>query len=353
MIDRQHDTGNKHPRMLIRGTNWIGDSVMSLPALRELRRLYPEHHLTLLVKDWVAGIFEGQGIVDEILLLDSSLSHWKRLRTVPGRLKGYQSALLLQNAFEAALMVFLARIPDRVGYNTDHRGILLTRQSPPRTPMLARHQVYYYLDLLYLTGLSPLNYLHSDFKPDIRLRPTGEGMEKAGKLLSCCGVDPQRPLVGLNPGAFFGSAKRWFTDRYARLADLLIESENAQVVVFGSSGERRIAEEIQKNMKQEPIILAGRTDLVTLLALISSCRLFITNDSGPMHLAAALDVPLLALFGSTDEAATGPFHPGARIIHKHVECSPCLLRECPIDLRCFSRIEVEEVYQAAREMLWR
>jgi heptosyltransferase-2 len=155
----------------------------------------------------------------------------------------------------------------------------------------------------------------------------------------------------MNPGANYGPAKRWFSKRYAALADRLIAEIKADIVLIGSREERTLAQEIQTLTQHSLTILTGKTDLASVMGLLSRCDLFITNDSGPMHLAAALDTPQIALFGSTDEVATGPFSSKARVLHKHVECSPCLLRECPIDLRCFSRIAVDEVYDAARAAL--
>jgi len=339
-------------RILIRGTNWIGDSVMSLAALREVRRLFPDHHLTLLVRDWVAELFENQGLVDEILPLEEPSSHLRPFFRLIGKIRHFDSALLFQNAFQAALMTRLAGIPERIGYNTDGRALLLTRRARPRIKELNRHQVYYYLDLLYQGGLSPQDYLNDPhFKPDIHLSPTEEGIQKAEQLLRAADVSGQHPIILINPGAFYGSAKRWFTNRYAALADRLIEGDQAQVILIGSEGEKLIAEEIQSFTKQTLKILTGQTDLPTLMGLLSQCDLLLTNDSGPMHLAAALDTPQIAILGSTDEIATGPLSPRAQVIHKHVECSPCLLRECPIDLRCFSRIEVDEVYETARALL--
>ena len=157
--------------------------------------------------------------------------------------------------------------------------------------------------------------------------------------------------MGLNPGAAFGSAKRWFPERYAEVADRLIEEMGAEVVLLGSSSETPIAVRVREHMKQTPRFLVGRTSLSALIGVLARCRLFLGNDSGPMHLSAALGVPMVAVFGSTDEVATGPLSPNATVIHKHVECSPCLLRECPIDLRCFDRIHSGEVYRAARRLL--
>ena len=266
-------------RILIRGTNWIGDSVMSLAALREVRRLFPHHHLTLLVRDWVAELFKDQGLVDEILPIENSSSHLRPFLRLVGKIRHFDSALLFQNAFQAALLTRLAGIPERIGYRTDGRTLLLTHRARPRIKDLNRHQIYYYLDLLYQTGLSTQDYLNDPhFKPDIHLKPSDDGIRKAKQLLDSAGVSAGQPIVLINPGAFYGSAKRWFTNRYAALADRLIEGDQAQVILIGSEGERLIAEEIQSFTQQPLKILTGQTDLPTLMGLLSQCNLLLTND---------------------------------------------------------------------------
>ena len=325
---------------------------MSLAALRELRRLQPQARLTLLAREWVAPIFEGQGLADHVVTLRNRSLGVRGVFRVGRRLRGFDTAVLFQNAFEAALLALTARIPNRIGYTTDGRGLLLTRGARARIKDLGRHQTFYYLDLLYQTGVSPIDYLQDPcFRPDIRLTPSPAQLEAADSLLGESGADRGKPLVGLNPGAAFGSAKRWFPERYAEVADRLIEEMGAEVVLLGSSAEAPIAFRVRESMKRTPRFLVGRTSLSALIGVLARCRLFLGNDSGPMHLSAALGVPLVAVFGSTDEVATGPFSPNAVVIHKHVECSPCLLRECPIDLRCFDRIHSEEVYRAARRLL--
>ena len=338
-------------QVLVRCTNWIGDAVMSLAALRELRRLQPQARLTLLAREWVAPIFEGQGVADRVVTLPNRSLGVRGVFRVGRRLRGFDTAVLFQNAFEAALLALAARIPNRLGYNTDGRRLLLTRGVRPRIKDLGRHQTFYYLDLLFRTGVSPIDYLQDpSFRPDIGLTPSPAQLEAADSLLSEAGADPGKPLVGLNPGAAFGSAKRWFPERYAEVADRLIEETGAEVVLLGSDSETPIAVRVRESMKRTPRFLVGRTSLSTLIGVLARCRLFLGNDSGPMHLSAALGVPLVAVFGSTDEVATGPFSPNAVVIHKHVECSPCLLRECPIDLRCFDRIHSGEVFRAAHRL---
>ncbi len=339
-------------KVFIRSTNWIGDAVMSVAALREVRRLYPEDRLVLAARPWVSGLFENQGLVDEVVSIGTTPSRITAFRQAVSVARGSDQAVLLQNAFGAALVTIAAHIPDRAGYRTDGRSWLLTRSAVPRIKRLGRHQIYYYLDLLYQTGLSPTDYLSdSGYKPDIHLVTDDSSLASAHRRLDENGVVRNRPVVGVNPGAFFGSAKRWFADRWAALADLLIQRLDAQILIFGSREEKRLADEIRESMHYRPVILAGATDLPSLMALISLCDLFITNDSGPMHLAAALGTPQIALFGSTDEIATGPYSPKAQVVHKHVECSPCLLRECPLDLRCFEQIKVDEVYELSKTTL--
>lgn len=338
--------------ILIRGTNWIGDTVMSLAAIRELRRLYPDRRLVLAARPWVGGLFEQQGLVDSMVSIPKSAGPWEEARLLRRTGEHFTQGVILPNSFASALAGFLAGIPRRFGYRRDARHWLLSRSARPRIKDLRRHQVYYYLDLLFQTGLSPLDYLQaSDFQPNVRLTATTTGRLKADTLLRSVGVKERRPRVALNPGAYYGPAKRWLPERYARVADALVESVQAEILLVGTAGERRLAGAIQDQMRHSPRLLTGKTDLPTLLGVLASCRLLITNDSGPMHLAAALDIPQLALFGSTDAVATGPLSPQARIIHKHVACSPCLLRECPLDLRCFDRITVDEVTGTALEML--
>ena len=339
-------------RILVRSTNWIGDVVMSLAALRELRRLYPSAHLAVLARPWVTAIYQDQGLVDEIRTLEGSSSNPLDLLKTARDLRDFDTSILFPNSFGAALLFFLTRIPERIGYATDGRSLLLSRRAKPRIRQLDRHQIFYYLDLLYQTGLSSIDYLNkSSIQPDIRLQATPRIREAADTLMRDTHVDTRRPLIALNPGASFGPAKRWFPERYAILADRLVQAADAEVLLLGSDSEASIARQISDGMKQKANNLVGRTDLATLIGIISRCQLLVGNDSGPMHLAAALGVPQVAIFGSTDEKATGPFNPRAVVLNKHVECSPCLLRECPIDLRCFDRIQVDEVMEASVGLL--
>ena len=351
--------------LLIRGTNWVGDSILSLPALKQARLDFPQAEITLLVLPWVAGIYEGCTAVDEILLYDRQGLH----RGLSGKLRlirelrerRFDAALLFQNAFEAAVLTRLAGIPVRAGYDRDGRGWLLSHRVAVDPRVSKLHQTYYYLDLLeQLLGRArtatsleprPMSAFAAEAMPDITLTVSAGRKHAARTRLQSHGVDFNRTVVGVNPGAFYGSAKRWLSERYATVLDRLINERQASVVIFGSPNEVAIAEAIQSGMRSRPVILSGRTELSELIAMIACCDLFLTNDSGPMHLAAALRVSTLAIFGSTDEIATGPMSPAAVVLNKRVECSPCLLRECPIDHRCMTRITAEEVAQQAFRMI--
>jgi heptosyltransferase-2 len=343
-------------RILIRGTNWVGDAVMSIPAMRSVRRIFPGAHISLLVRPWVHDVYSAVDFVDRILDFDKEGAHggWLGRARLARSLRGmeFDMALLLQNAFEAAFLAWAAGIPVRIGYARDGRSLLLTHSCRIDPELRNAHQVYYYLGILSAAGLLESGQQHAREQDlDIRIGVRPSDAEGAGALLAASGIREGETLVGLNPGAHYGSAKRWLPDRYARVGDALAGRYSAHVVLFGSAGERPFAEAIADQMRHPALVLAGRTTLGQLMALIQRCSLLITNDSGPMHLAAALDVPQLAIFGSTSEVATGPLSGRAEVIKEPVDCSPCFRRECPIDLRCMTGITVERVVRAAERRL--
>lgn len=338
-------------KILVRATNWVGDGVMSLPALEALRERFPSAEIVLVVKPWVAQLYDRHPAVSRYLVYDPAKEHHgprgflKFVEQI--RAEHFDMAILFQNAFHAAWMAWWARIPVRIGYNLEGRGSLLTDSIPVPSPALYGHQSNYYLHLLFraglLEGLSPVD----------RIRLNIQQGEKnwAARQIKDLGLGGPRFLVGLTPGAAFGPAKRWLLERYADLADRLIGALNADVLIFGSETERQLAEDIAQMMEHTPTILAGATNLRQLMALLAQCRLVITNDSGSMHLAAALGLPVVAIFGSTDENATGPVSPLARVVKHPVECSPCGLRECPIDFRCMNAVSVDRVYRTSLTLI--
>lgn len=341
-------------KIFIRAVNWIGDAVMSLPALEALRARYPEAEIVAAAKPWVSAVYEGCPAVDRVMIFDPAGEHGGRgglgrfIQQV--RREEFDLAVLLQNAFHAAWMAWRARIPRRVGYARDGRGPLLTLPVEPPPPAVYGHQAHYYLHLLFRSGLiarpEPPRALS-----EARLEVTAEERSWAARKLESLGIHGPRFLIGLAPGASFGPAKRWLPERFAALADRLIEVLSADVLIFGSAEEKELAEEVAGEMSHTPVIIAGETTLRQSMALYGECRVLATNDSGPMHLASAMGLPVVAVFGSTDARATGPLGPYARVVRHAVECSPCGLRECPIDFRCMEGVTVDMVYRAALEMV--
>jgi len=343
-------------RILIRGTNWVGDSVISVPAMSEIRRLFPEAHISLLVRPWVRDIYSAVDFVDEILEYDKNGGH----RGLTGfvrlvsdlRLRRFDLAILLQNAFEAALIAWAARIPRRIGYARDGRSLLLTDAIEIDPEVGKIHQAYYYLGILSGLGLLESRpWENRERPPSARIGVRDADRAAAVGILRSGGIREKDLVVGINPGAFYGEAKRWFPDRYAAVADALAEQLGARILLFGAQSDLPVVKEVAAHMKRPNLVLAGRTTLGQLMALIKECRLLITNDSGPMHMAAALDVPQLAIFGSTSEIATGPLNCRARVIKHPVACNPCFLRVCPTDFRCMKEISIQEVVEAARQAL--
>ncbi len=334
-------------KIMVRATNWIGDGVISLAALDALRARFPAAEIVVVSKPWVSELYHYLPSVNRQIIFNPEKEHrgalgfWKFAAKL--RAEGFDAAILLQNAFHAAWMAWCARIPVRIGYARDGRAALLTDAVAPPPPAAYGHQRNYYLQLLFRAGL--VEEIHPGGKP--RLAVQEAEMEWARRHLARNGLGGPRVLVGLNPGAFFGPTKRWLLSRYAQVADRLIGALHADVLIFGSSAERPLAEEIARGMKHTPLILSGDTSLRQLMALLAQCRVVISNESGPMHLAAALGLPVVAIFGSTDERATAPLGPHARVVKRQVACSPCGLRECPIDLRCMTGVSVDDVYVAA------
>jgi heptosyltransferase-2 len=324
--------------------------------MREIRRLFPRAHISLLVRPWVRDIYSAADFVDEILEYDKDAIHhgWAGFSRLVSdlRRRQFDLAFLLQNAFEAALIAWCARIPRRVGYARDGRSLLLTHACAVDPAVRQVHQAHYYLGILSALGLLEGRLWERKGYPlPIGIKISEAERIAAGETLRSAGVRQGEVVVGINPGAFYGEAKRWFPDRYAGVADALAKQYQARIVIFGSPADLAVAKEVAAHMKQPSLVLAGRTTLGELMGLIRECSLLITNDSGPMHLAAALDVPQLAIFGSTSETATGPLSPNATVLKHAVECNPCFLRKCPTDFRCMTGISVAQVLEEAQKKL--
>ncbi|MBI3351899.1 MAG: lipopolysaccharide heptosyltransferase II [Nitrospirae bacterium] len=327
-------------RILIRTPNWIGDAVLSIPAMTAVRKHFRNSKISILGPDSVIQLLLENKIADDFISLDNNY------RSVGGKLRLIQNlkkqrfdlAILFQNAFEAALITFLSSIRYRYGYNRDGRGFLLTDPVPFFSKSEKIHQLQFYLNLVKpLIGVEPVFE-----KPVLKISEREKA--RARILFEEEGILENKKMIGMNPGAAYGSAKRWLPERFSQLGDRLIRETQSQVVFFGSSSETALVKKIQSQMTEKSFALTGKTNLRELIAAIARCSWFVTNDSGPMHIASALNIPTLSIFGPTDDTTTSPVGDDSVMIKKNVECSPCLMRECPIDHRCMTSITVDEVF---------
>ena len=327
---------------------------MCEPALRGLRRLFPDAQIALLANPAVADLFAGHPALTSVLIYDSKGRHaglsGKWVLAGQLRRQGFDLAVLFQNAFEAAFLTFLAGVPRRYGYAIDGRSPLLSDPvaAPDRRTLV--HQVHYYWDLL-----KPLGLTGDPTAPELVIFPEEE-QAMAGRFAQG-GLTASDVVVGINPGSTYGEAKRWLPERFAevteRLCRTICESREQQVsvVIFGAKGEERLGQEIAARLSSRSLVLSGATTIRELMAAVKRCAMLLTNDTGPMHIASAFQVPVVAIFGPTDWRTTSPFGEAHAIVRQPVDCAPCLLRECPIDHRCMTGVSVEQVYQAATKQL--
>jgi len=325
----------KADRILVRAPNWIGDAVLSLGAVRDLRRNFPASRIEVLARPWVADLYGAVAEVDAVRRTTA-------FRPDAAALRGaFDAALLLPNSFGTALQVFAAGIPERWGYATDGRGMLLTRRARvPRAALRGSSEVYYYRAMLAALGFEV------SATADVSLRPPAAWGARGAEILGDGG-----PWIGVSAGASFGSAKQWIAARFAAVADRLHRSTGARVAILGGAAERPRGEAIAATLSAPSRLLCGATTLPELIGVLSRLSLFLTNDSGPMHLASAQGVPVVAVFGPTDWRETAPVGSAHRVVRAEVECAPCKLRECPIDHRCMTGVGVDAVAAAALEIL--
>jgi heptosyltransferase-2 len=368
-------------RILVRGVNWLGDAVMTTPALFRLREKFPDAHITLLTPEKLADLWKGHPAVNETVSFTSGESLFavaQKLRT-----EKFDSALVLPNSPRSALEVFLARIPQRIGYARPWRNFFLTQTVAPRSeaikmhkrsvaeikqlvaadvsrrqtsvtrvltnPATAAHQIHEYLHLVAALGVNP-----EPLAPQLFVTP--EEVEVAKNKFGLGKISG--PVLGLNPGAEYGPAKRWPVERFIAAAQQIQSKTNCTWLLLGGKSDETITSQIQSAFgnRQLAINLAGQTTLRELMSLLKLCRVLLTNDTGPMHVAAALGTPVVVPFGSTSPELTGPGLPGDprhHLLKSTAPCSPCFLRECPIDFRCMNGIGVVQVVEAVIEALKR
>ncbi len=338
----------KVDRILVRGVNWVGDTILTYPALEALKRHFPNSRITILIPSHLADLWKTSPHVDEILSfkkkrgIPSVLEDFKISRLL--RKKRFDLGLILPRSFRSAFQLYLAGIPVRIGYKDEGRSFLLTHGIPRTEEFLRSHRVFYYQELLKFFGIKA-----ESLSP--RLLLCEEDRKGADEILQKEGLLDGRPLVGINPGAAYGLAKCWYPDRFAELGKRLSQKWKATALIFGRAEERETAEKIIHHLGQMGVDLTGKTNLLQLAALLERCSILVTNDTGTMHVASAVGTPVVAIFGPTDPVATGPWGDGHTVVKKEVACSPCFKRVCPTDHRCMEEITVDEVEEIVDKKL--
>ncbi|HYJ84429.1 MAG TPA: lipopolysaccharide heptosyltransferase II [Pyrinomonadaceae bacterium] len=347
-------------RVVVRGTNWVGDAVMTVPALRALRQLFPHAHITLATRSWAKGLFAEADFIDDLLVHDGT-----GLRSVVQQVKQWRThsfdvAVLFPNSLEAALVASLSRVPLRIGYGTDGRHRLLTHPVNLPEWRSFKHEVFYYLNIIERLR-RVANHPDSGHGqvPDGSLTVSEKRQSAALDLLRAKGVkgvnEPlgqhARPLIALCPGSINSRAKRWPPVRFAALADMLVAELDAEILLIGSAAEADVSQEVLAQMRNPGTMLTGQTGLDELVAVLSISDLLVTNDTGPAHIASALGRPTLVIFGPTNPLTTRPFSEMGEIVREPPDCAPCMLRDCPIDHRCMTAISPDQVFKRAQAML--
>ncbi|MEM7175359.1 MAG: lipopolysaccharide heptosyltransferase II [Chlamydiota bacterium] len=326
--------------IIVRMPNWIGDAVCGTPVLAALRRAYPTARVTAMCQGTISALFERDPAINELFRFRRAESFLNRMRdrSVIAKLRTgkYDLGLLLTHSFSSAWRLWQGRVKMTVGFAGDGRRFLL--DCPLKFPKKKEHMVETYKRLL-----TPLGISGAQIKP--RLFITEEEQKKAWEVVKRFDISPKQTLIAINPGAAYGSAKCWLPDRFRELAARIVAYDSSyRVLFFGSLMQKELVNQICAGLPPRVVNLAGQTSLRELMALIGSAAVLVTNDSGPMHIADSLGVPLVALFGSTDPLITGPYcHPNA-VLAAQPPCSPCFNRVCPIDFRCMKAIQVKAVF---------
>jgi heptosyltransferase II len=390
-------------KVMIRVPNWVGDAVMAEPALRHLRQVFKDAHITFVARPWVAGLFEGENLHDELIPVTDAKGFQQSLQkffkeTRLLKRQAFDYAVLLTNSFGTAFTARVAGIPKIAGYATDWRGALLHKAIPFEKDYKAKHQIFYYLTI----ALEIERDLQKDVQVDLQspqpqLHATAESLNRARELFAEAGIiisertgcrsieksevnqplsltgsqqlaigstapDPyvqirnpqsaiRNRLVALNPGATNSRAKQWLRERFAATADTLAERDGFQTVIVGAAGDVEVANEVAQLMRTPVANLAGQTTIAELKAVLALSSLVLSNDTGAAHVSAALGVPTVVIFGPTEHFATHPLADLSAVVRQDVDCSPCMLKDCPIDHRCMTRVEVPDVYVTAKKLL--
>ena len=308
-------------KIIVRGANWIGDAVMTIPALRLLREIYPDANITLYTKRWAEGVFQDAEFLDRILVVENEGSGFRDTvreakRVAAGK---YDLGLLFTNSFQTAAVMRFAGVKKRIGYSREGRGILLTSPIKPPGWKGERHEVHYYLNLLHeLARRQNPNFADDEIRSSL---PVSEDRRaKARERLSESGADLAKPSIGLGVGSTNSEAKRWGEAKYASLADLFARNSDSNLLLFGSKEESEIAGQVTALSEADLIDLTGSTDLAMATAMLAELDLFVSNDMGLAHLAAAVGTKTLVVFGPTKDVTTRPFGDNAQVIRQPVDC---------------------------------
>ena len=326
--------------IIIRMPNWVGDLVMATPIIADIKSTFPKAKITAMVQKPLGELLETDPNVDEVFSFHRVGPMWRRIanRDIVSKLKQgqFDLGILLTNSFSSAWWFWRGNVKRRIGFAGDGRGWLLTDPVPQCRRTKSRHLVEIYKDLLH-----PLDIHPSKTVP--RLYIDDREVEHAWQLLLRLGIHPSDCIIGINPGAAYGEAKCWLPERFTAVAKKLV-GKRCKVLFFGDLASKDNIDAMCRDLPSGVVNMAGMTSLRELLALLQICRVLLTNDSGPMHVAAALGTQVVALFGSTSPKYTGQYRSGD-VICKHVSCAPCFKRQCPIDFKCMKHITVDEVVQ--------
>ncbi len=344
----------KIEKIVVRGTNWIGDAVMSVPALRELSRIFPDSEIVLHTKAALAGLFGDADFIDRVLPYEKRGSKIRQAISQADLLvdENFDLAILLPNSFEVAASASMARVPIRIGYNKDLRGLLLTDPIAVPEWKEKRHEVLYYLNLIAeverrFVGSATVG----QGAPDTSIPVALHRQMAARRFLEAAGLDPERPMVALGAGSTNSRAKRWGIENFAALNDRLQEDLSVQVLLVGDASEKEVAAAVIEAANYKPFDITGQTGVAEAAAVLSVADLLVSNDMGLAHVAPSVGTRTAVIFGPTDPITTRPLSEKAVVIRHEVECSPCMLRDCPIDHRCMTRVTVDSVFNACRDML--
>jgi len=337
--------------IVVRSPNWIGDCIMSLPALRALRKIFPQASISLVTRENLLDIFININEIDQVISIPERNHFFLTVKKI--REFFFDFGILFTNSFHSALLFRLSGIKKLIGYKKDLRGLLLYKKE--KFPSNDKHHTTFYQDLVEefsRTRPDAEKTVGETFSDELLI--SEDEKKQVGFLLQKKEIKYNRPLIGISPSAAYGSAKEWIPERFVELISKLGNTRpDLQFLIFGSGKERVGISKISETLGKNVFNLAGELTLRESIVAISLCSLFISNDSGLMHIASSVRIPTIAIFGPTLPHKTAPSNKMVRVLYHPVDCAPCKDRECPLDHRCMKEIEVDEVFEEAMGILSR